>query len=227
MQNQILKTNATEPISLHNKTTDCRDLSAISEIFDRDVPLRHVQPGGIIALHGSKADTAYEVVSGTVRCCTISEDGLRQIFRFVRSGDFLGLVDMDVYRYTAEAVDHVIIRSVPRARFDAALLDDAKLQGAIRRFIAKEMAARERQLVMFAYKTATERLLSFLEAFASSRKAEGFVALPMTRQDIGDHLGLTLETVSRAFGTLRRDGRIEMKGADRFNLTQQTVPVAA
>lgn len=227
MQTGISEANAAASINFNKEAAERGGLSAISEVFDHQAPVRHVQPDGIIALHGSKADTVYEVVSGTVRCCTISEEGHRQIFRFVRSGDFLGLVDMDSWHYTAEAVDHVIIRSVPRARFDAALMNDAELQDAIRRFVAKELATREHQLVMFAYKTATERLLSFLEAFASSRKTDGFVALPLTRRDIGDHLGLTLETVSRAFSALRKSGVIEMKGTGRFKMTQQGVPIAA
>ena len=202
-------------------------LKAITDLFDRDTPVRHFQPGNTIVLDGTRAETVYEVVSGTIRCCTISEDGRRQIFRFVRAGDFLGLVDLDTWHYTAEAVDHVIVRSAPRSQLEMKIRFDPDLQRAVRGFIARELATRERQLASIAYMPAAGRLQNFLMEFANSRNTDGFVVLPMTRRDIGDHLGLTLETVSRAFSTLRQNGVIEMKGTDRFKVLQQEFAHAA
>ncbi len=199
----------------------------IAEQFDPQQPVRHVRPGEIVFLHGESADAIYQVVSGTIRCCTISEDGWRQIFRFARTDEFLGLVDLETWHFTAEAVDHVVLRTAPRERVERALQTDRRLQIAVRRFVAAELETRERQLATIAYMSAAERLRSFLQDFAGTRSSTGFIVLPMTRQDIGDHLGLTLETVSRAFGKLRSDGVIEMRGASRFRLAAPEVMLAA
>lgn len=195
-----------------------RRADGIAGLF-RDAPVpRHVQPGGTIFLHGERAQSVYLVVSGTVRCCTITQDGRRQIFRFARCGDLLGYVDAEVTHFTAEAVDHVILKAIPRAVFEHALADSPSLQRELRDLISAEIEVRERQLCALVHLQAVERLWWFLSGFAASRRTDGFVALPMTRQDIGDHLGLTLETVSRGFSALRRSGRLEMRGTDRFHL---------
>jgi len=201
--------------------------AAIAELFDRKAPVHHVLPGGVVFLDGETADCVYQVVSGTVRCCTISEDGRRQIFRFVHAGDFLGLADFDTWHYTAEAVDHVILRTAPRDHIETAMCEDPDVMRAIREFLVKELATREQQLISIAYAAAADRLLHFLGDFANKRASTGFVVLPMTRQDIGDHLGLTLETVSRAFSSLRKSGVIEMKGSDRFRIADQDMALAA
>jgi CRP-like cAMP-binding protein len=65
---------------------------------------------------------------------------------------------------------------------------------------------------------APERLLQFLHGFASTRSSSGFIALPMCRRDIADHLGLSVETVSRAFSTLKRTGRISLSGAEKYKI---------
>jgi len=74
---------------------------------------------------------------------------------------------------------------------------------------------------------ATDRLLKFLKEFARRRASTGFTVLTMTRRDIADHIGLTVETVSRAFGTLKRQGLVEMRGSDRFRFVNEAVSLAA
>ncbi len=209
----------------HSSTPSGAD--AIAELFDHKAPVHHVLPGGVVFLDGENADRVYQVVSGTVRCCTISQDGQRQIFRFVHAGEFLGLAEFDTWHYTAEAVDHVILRTAARDHIETAMCEDPDVLRAIRGFLVKELATREQQLISIAYVTAADRLLHFLEDFANKRSSMGFVVLPMTRQDIGDHLGLTLETVSRAFSKLRKSGVLEMKGSDRFRFADQDMALAA
>lgn len=214
------------PVAFASKTS-VTGTETIAELFDKKAPVHHVLPGGVVFLDGESADNVYQVVSGTVRCCTIAEDGRRQIFRFVHAGEFLGLADSDTWHYTAEAVDHVILRTAPRDRVESAMCEDPDVMHAIREFLVKELATREQQLISIAYAAAADRLLHFLEDYAGKRSSKGFIVLPMTRQDIGDHLGLTLETVSRAFSNLRKTGVIEMKGSDRFRIADQDVALAA
>lgn len=213
-------TNAKDPDALE-------DTRRIGRLFTYRDGMRHVEPGATIFLHGQSADHVYQIVSGTARCCTITQDGRRQIFSFAQAGDYLGLAEIVTWHYTAEAVSHVALCAVPRERLENAILADANLQRSVRRQIARELAARERQLANMAQMTAEERLKRFLSDFARRQTTDDFVTLPMRRMDIGDHLGMTLETVSRTFGALRRKGIIQMHGSDRFRIREPETALAA
>lgn len=196
-------------------------------LFDDRARLRDFEAGSTILLHGAPASAVFRVVSGTVRCCTITESGRRHIFRFARAGDLIGLDEFDTWHFTAEAVDRVRLLAAPRETLERALLDDPALHGEMRALIARELAAREEQLVVVSAARAEERLLWFLAGFARRPDADGFTTLPMTRQDIGDHLGLTLETVSRVFSGLKRKGAIAMRGTNGFRLREAACRSAA
>jgi CRP-like cAMP-binding protein len=206
----------TELATLPDTAADERHM--ISDLFKDRVQQKNYLPGGTIVLHGSRADTLYRVVSGTVRCCTITEDGRRQIFRFARAGDCLGLDEIDTWHYTAEAVDRVCLRSAPRAAVEREMAQNPQLQRAARQLVSRTLQSLEQQLMILAYMQADQRLQWFLIQFARGARKGAFVTLPMTRQDIGHHLGLTLETVSRAFGVLKRNGAIEMQGSDKYRI---------
>lgn len=197
------------------------DACSLADFFDADQPVQHARPGSVILLHGAVADRSYQVVSGTIRCCTMNEEGQRQIFRFVRKGEFLGFVEADRWHFTAEAVDHVILRSVPRQTVEQALDRNLGLQRALRAHVTRELATRENQMLSLVYMSAEQRLLAFLKEFANHRTPTGFTVLPMTRQDIGDHLGLALESVSRAMGGLKRKGVIEMDGTSKYRIAEE------
>ena len=190
--------------------------SPLSRAFETMGRKRQYTPGSTIMLHGDPADTLFQVVSGTVRCCTIMDDGRRCIFRFARPGDFLGFPEFETWHFTVEAVDHARLIAVRRLDVEHVLRETtAPLQHEINNLIAKEFAARENQLVMLSHARAEERLVWFLREFGGRLARGGFIVLPMTRQDIGDHLGMTLETVSRVFGALKRRGLIEMCGSNK------------
>lgn len=218
---------STPPTSLLVAPRVIRKPETISDLFANNSAEQHVQPGEVVLLHGQSADRLYQIISGTVRCCTFTSQGRRQIFRFALKGELLGFVDLETWHFTAEAVDHVILRSIPRARMEARLETEPRLQRAVRKLVSAELADRERQMMALAYTQADQRLRSFLSKFAKSRRTSGFVTLPMTRQDIGDHLGLTLETVSRAFSSLKRRGVLEMRGSERFRMIDQMCEVEA
>lgn len=199
----------------------------IRDLFAGSARVRHCAPGSTIFLQGDRVGSLYRIVAGTVRCCSFTEDGKRQIFRFAESDDLLGPTELDRWHFTAEAVDHVILRSIGREAFERALATDPAVQRALRETSAGELARRERQLLAMAYLPADERLLAFLAEYAERHVSRGFTVLPMTRLDIGDHLGLKLETISRGFGNLRRRGLIEMKGASRFRMVHADNRLAA
>lgn len=192
--------------------------SALMSLFDAVPFQKNYQPDSIILLDGHPADAVYLVVSGTIRCCTISAQGCRQIFRFATKGQFLGISDIDRWHFTAEAVDHVILKAVPRRTVEQALAVNVALRHELRAHMAQQLQCREQQLLSIVTSKAPDRLFGFLRDFAGSRRATGYVVLPMCRRDIADHLGMSVETVSRAFGTLKAEGLIDMQTSEKYRL---------
>lgn len=178
------------------------------------------RPGRTLCVEGDPIEWVYQVVAGVARCCSIVEDGRRKIFRFARARDFLGLADVDVWRFSVEAVDTLVVRAVPRAEVERALEASPAFRRAVRLHVVDVLSERERQLTVLAFDPSEKRLHWFLREFAERHGGDGFLTLPMTRQEIGDYLGMSLETVSRSFGALRRAGMIEMKGAERYRFVQ-------
>ncbi len=199
----------------------------LERLFDARAVTVKAKPGETIAAEGDDVETIYRVVSGTVRCCGYTGSGQRQIFRFCGPGTLLGAVDQDRWRATMEATDCVILQAVPRTRLDEAIARSPRLCRTLFTLMIDELRHREAHLVTLSHLPAHERLRVFLSRFVLERRTRGFVALPMTRQDIADHLGLTIETVSRSFGTLKRLGVIEMRGAGKVRVTDPTAGMAA
>ncbi|WP_138934406.1 Crp/Fnr family transcriptional regulator [Roseovarius arcticus] len=179
---------------------------------------QHFQPNSTIALHGEAAAAVYLIASGTVRCCTISAGGCRQISCFAKKGGFVGLSEMGNWHLTAEAVDHVIVKSIPRAALEHALTVDTELRQEIRMYVLELLECREKQLLTLISTKAADRLFQFLCDFAASKQKAGHVVLPMCRQDIADHLGLSTETVSRGFTELKRAGRIDLATTEKYKI---------
>lgn len=177
------------------------------------------QPDSTILLDGDLADGIYLVTSGTVRCCTINADGNRQIFRFAKQGDVLGLSDIETWHFTAEAVDQVKLKTIPRNTVELALAVDSSLRHEVRSLICGQLECREQQLLSMMTRKAPERLLDFLRDFAKDRPTSAAIVLPMCRRDIADHLGMSVETVSRAFGHLKAAGLIELVSTEKYRLT--------
>lgn len=176
-------------------------------------------PDSTILLDGDTADGMYLVTSGTVRCCTINSDGNRQIFRFATQGDVLGLSDIDTWHFTAEAVDHVKLKSIPRHSVEQALAVDISLRQELRALMCTQLQCREQQLLSMMTRKAPERLHGFLRDFAKDQPTGTTIVLPMCRRDIADHLGMSFETVSRAFGLLKGAGLIDLVSAEKYRLT--------
>lgn len=183
---------------------------------------QHFQPGSTVLLHGEPADAIYLVVSGTIRCCTVDAEGHRQIFSFARKGEFVGISDMDLWHFTAEAVDHVILKSLPRSTLEQELAINMSLRQEVRAYVRALLVRREKQMLMLISAKGPDRLYQFLKEFAATRAGTGHVVLPMCRRDIGDHIGLSMESVSRAFSDLKRRGLIDLKSHERYKILSDT-----
>jgi CRP/FNR family nitrogen fixation transcriptional regulator len=172
---------------------------------------------------GDAAAFGYKVLSGAVRTCKLLSDGRRQIGEFVLPGGLFGLEAVGLHRTSAEAVRDTVVLRYPRRQVQA--LSEAS--PAVSRWLCERayaglVEAQERML-MLGRKTAMERIASFLLCLAD-RSAGGSsttVDLPMTRSDIADYLGLTIETVSRTLSHFSRIGTIVLNGAHRIVLVDR------
>jgi len=198
---------------------DGQGYPALTALFEAASFQQHFRPNSTILLHGDPADAVYQIVSGTVRCCMISAQGCRQIPSFRRKGSFLGIADQTTWHFTAEAVDHIIINSVSRTVIEREFRRSSALQQEMRTYILTLLECREKQLLTLVSTKACDRVFEFLCEFTASKPKAGYTALPMCRRDIADHLGLSVETVSRAFSDLKRKGRIDLATSEKYRIT--------
>jgi CRP/FNR family nitrogen fixation transcriptional regulator len=167
---------------------------------------------------GERAAHFVLVIDGLVRSCSTFADGRRFIGAFFSVGDIFGFECQATYEASAEAVCDSTLVFYP-ARDPAA---DGAGPGWVPRQVLGSMMGRIAQARgharLLGRCSAIEKLSTFLLECSQRSKAREFVTLEMTRQDIADYLGLTVETVSRCLGQLRRDGMIEVLSARRLKL---------
>jgi len=179
-------------------------------------PVQLYRPGDVLFSEGDRADTVYEVLSGMARLYKLLPDGRRQVTGFITAGQLMGLAPEGACVFTADAVTEISVCCYQRPAFER-LIDE--VPGFARRLLAvtsHELRSAQDQMVLLGRKTAAEKLASFLLLMGvrhSSRPDE--IDVPMTRGDIADYLGLTVETVSRTMTRLRQDGLIALPTSAR------------
>lgn len=156
---------------------------------------------------GETANSVYNVTAGCVKIYKLLPDGRRQVTGFLFGGDFLGLANQETYAFSAEAVTPAMLCRFPRGKLEAAMERFPQLERRLLGVASHELAVAQEQMLLLGRKTAKERIASFLISLSrgAERRGQGGnpVRVPMTRADIGDYLGLTTETVSRAFTQLK------------------------
>lgn len=179
----------------------------------------HLSRGQILFFEGDAAGHFFEMVRGTLRCCRIIQDGRRQIHRFAGAGELLGISGDQTYGYSAEAVTEIVVHRHRLDRLDQRMADDGAFGRRVLQALRDELAATRRQMMLLGRMSATERLATFLlELSDRSATAGGCLELPMTRGDIADYLGLTIETVSRKMNELHARGVIRLETATRVRI---------
>ncbi|MDZ5451238.1 helix-turn-helix domain-containing protein [Labrys sedimenti] len=164
------------------------------------------------------ADYVYEVISGAVRTCKLLDDGRRQIGAFHLPGDIFGLETDSTHRMTADAVTDTMLRLVRRKSLEATALKDIGVANALRTLALRDLRHAEDHMILLGRKTALERVVTFLLEMDRRLAVAGMFELPMCRRDIGDYLGLTLETVSRVISQLHGRGILGLSNARRIVL---------
>jgi CRP/FNR family nitrogen fixation transcriptional regulator len=158
------------------------------------------------------ADYIYQVADGAVRTHKLLCDGRRQIGAFHLTGDIFGLENGATHRFTAEAIVDTTVRLMKRCSLEHVAETDAAVALDLLNMTTTNLRHAEDHMLLLGRKTSLERVAAFLLEMDPRLTAAGVMALPMSRRDIADYLGLTLETVSRALSHLHELGVLGFLG---------------
>ncbi|MGX1307714.1 CRP/FNR family nitrogen fixation transcriptional regulator [Amorphus suaedae] len=173
-----------------------------------------------IFAQGEPVTHFYKVVSGVVRTCVYLEDGHRQIGSFQLPGDLFGIGMGDRHAFSAEAVTDCQLVRVRRSALEAASKRRPELCRAMLACTFRSMERLRAHVTLLGRRSALERVVAFLRALSERQHQPSVIELPMSRQDIADHLGLTIETVSRTMTQLQDIGLITLDGSRRVRVRE-------
>jgi CRP/FNR family nitrogen fixation transcriptional regulator len=168
-------------------------------------------------IYGEKepADYVYQVKIGAVRSYKLLSDGRRQIGAFHLAGDIFGLENGSEHRFTAEAIVETTVRLIKRRSLELVAESDAMVARNLLSMTNDNLQHAEDHMLLLGRKTSLERVAAFLTEMDRRLTTASVIALPMSRRDIADYLGLTLETVSRALSRLHELGILGFIGTNQ------------
>jgi len=179
-----------------------------------------------IFAEGDPADCWFKVVSGTVRISKLLADGRRQIAEFYFAGDGFGLDNRARRLFSAEAVDDVIVMRYPGRATERLIDDDPRLARRLSDMTLRDLANAQIRMLMLGQMSAPERVATFLLDMFERREVTRALDLPMSRNDIADYLGLTIETVCRVMSAFKRARVIDIPTPHRIELRDRAALAA-
>jgi CRP/FNR family transcriptional regulator len=187
-----------------------------AELWELASLSRHVQcePGTTVFAQATMATSFFSVLEGVMRLYKLLPDGRRQIIGFALPGDFLGLAGSAQYEFSGDSVSAVLLCQFSRIGFSRFAENRPRFLRRMNELAGRELIRAQEHMVLLGRRSAEEKVASFLigwrDRLAEIGHAEEVLPLPMGRLDIADYLGLTIETVSRTFTKLERDGIIRI-----------------
>jgi CRP/FNR family nitrogen fixation transcriptional regulator len=164
------------------------------------------------------ASSFYRLEHGVVRMCKFLSDGRRQIDAFYTAGDVFGFEAGDTYEYCAEAVTDCTLVRYRRNGLERMVANDDSMALSLFSYAMQCLRRSRAHALLLGRCSATHRLAAFLSEMFAAAPGEAAIELAMTRLDIADYLGLTIETVSRTLSQFERDGIIAMATSRRISL---------
>jgi CRP/FNR family transcriptional regulator, anaerobic regulatory protein len=154
----------------------------------------------------------YNLLEGVMRLYKLLPDGRRQIVGFALPGDFLGMAASGRHDFSADAIGPVTVCRFSRAAFAHFADDKPRLLRRINELTVRELNQARDHMVLLGRRSAEEKVATFLIGWRGRllQTPSAMVPLPMSRLDIADYLGLTIETVSRTFTKLEREGVLDI-----------------
>jgi len=191
------------------------ELESLDNIIDRKKP---IQKGQEIFKAGQEMKSLYAIRSGTLKSYTITEQGDEQITSFHLAGDLVGFdgISTGTHPSFSQALETSMICEIPYDTLDNLSVTMPKLRQQILRLMSSEIVGDQNMILLLSKKNAEERLASFIHNLSTRFSERGFspreFRLSMTRGDIGNYLGLTVETISRLLGRFQKSEMIAVKG---------------
>lgn len=188
---------------------DAADMDRLDSLMKRPRPLRR---GEHLFRTGDPFHSLYAVRSGSIKSYTPCHDGSEQVIGFHLPGELVGLdaIESEEHVCAARVLETTSVCVLPFDRILEITCEVPSLQRQFLRLMSKELVQGEAMLMLLGKASAEERLATFLLSLAQRFKARGFSEtefnLSMSRHDIGNYLGLAVETVSRMFSKLQEDG---------------------
>ena len=177
--------------------------------FERIARHVHLSPHEALFTAGQVASSVHNLTAGVARLYKLLPDGRRQVIGFALPGDFLGTVPSDCYSFSADAIDAVSVCRFPTDAFTQFIEHRPHFLLRINEFGARELMLAQEQMLLLGRRTAEEKVAAFLVGWRTRLAHIGderqTISLPMSRQDIADYLGLTIETVSRTLTRFERE----------------------
>jgi len=200
-------------------TSDCALCGAF--VSATTAPRSPFAPGALLFRQGEPVRLVYRILSGAVISYRLLSDGRRQVTGFHLPGDFLGLEAGVEHATTTEALSRVDALAMERTELAGRAVTDVGLARALWQVTVRAFRRSEDHALILARQGATERVAAFLLDFAERMGWPEFIDLPMTRQDIADHVGLTIHTVSRTLSQLQDLGLVEARSSRHVRLLQR------
>ncbi|RRV38154.1 fumarate/nitrate reduction transcriptional regulator Fnr [Pseudomonas sp. o96-267] len=200
------------PISLN-----LEDMDALDDIVKRGRPLKK---GEFLFRQGDTFGSVFAVRSGALKTFSLSDGGEEQITGFHLPSELVGLSGVDGERYpvSAQALETTSVCEIPFERLDDLALQLPQLRRHLMRIMSREIRDDQQMMLLLSKKTADERIATFLVNLSARFRARGFSAnqfrLAMSRNEIGNYLGLAVETVSRVFTRFQQNKLLEAEGKE-------------
>lgn len=191
---------------------DSHDMDRLDDIINRRRPLSR---GEYLFQAGSPFHAIYAIRSGSVKTFAATEDGQEQVTGFHLPGELVGLdaISSDSHNCSARALETTSVCEIPYMRLEELSTEVPSLQRQLLRVMSKEILQDEHMMMLLGRKAADERLAALLLSISNRFKQRGFSAkefnLSMSRNDIGNYLGLAVETVSRLFTRFQEEGILD------------------
>ncbi len=209
------------PLRAKTKGTKAAHPSVSDMLSAMGVRMRYARNSEIYG-EDEPAEFVYKVLNGAVRLSKLMSDGRRQISAFYLPGDVFGLETDDTHLFSAEAVGDTEVLIVKRGAFLAEVTRHPELVRQLWAQTMDHLRRAQHHMLLLGRKNAQERIAAFLLELAERLGCNGKIRLPMSRQDIADYLGLTIETVSRTLTQLERDGLIAIPVSRQIVLRDRT-----
>ncbi len=197
--------------------------AALADGMGASACIRHIKAGETLYVEGDPADYCYQIVSGAMKEYNTLEDGRRQVADFYSAGDMFGFSESSDQLHTAEAITACAVRCYPRDAFMKTIAASPALSASFLETLMTRLHRARERMVMIGRMSAIQRVATFLLRLTGDQDAlENAppiqVHLAMSRQDIADHLGLTIETVCRTLTELKKQQIIVMESARVFEI---------